>query len=49
MWWYCWYNNSFRFDDSRSKKCSIGLGSNIAMSLYNLLENPKTEYTDTGN
>eukprot|EP00929_Paragymnodinium_shiwhaense_P000085 TRINITY_DN10022_c0_g3_i1.p1 TRINITY_DN10022_c0_g3~~TRINITY_DN10022_c0_g3_i1.p1 ORF type:complete len:565 (+),score=76.62 TRINITY_DN10022_c0_g3_i1:74-1768(+) len=32
-WWNRGYNNAFRFDDKRRNKDSVGLGSNIAMSL----------------
>ena len=50
LWWFCGYNNAFRFDDSRDRKGSVGLGGNISGSLYKYINtNGKNEYTDYGN
>ena len=38
-WWYCGYNNAFRFDKSRSN--SVGLGGQISGSFSNYINNPK--------
>ena len=38
-WWYCGYDNAFRFDDSRDH--SVGLGGQISGSFYNYVSNPK--------
>jgi ADP-ribosyl-[dinitrogen reductase] hydrolase len=32
-WWFCGYNNCFRYDDKNVKKHSVGLGGNISKSL----------------
>ena len=38
-WWYCGYNNAFRFDNSRSG--SVGLGGQISGSFMYYINNPK--------
>ena len=38
-WWYCGYNNAFRFDNSRSG--SVGLGGQINGSFMYYINNPK--------
>ena len=40
-WWYCGYNNAFRFDKSRSN--SVGLGGQISGSFSNYINNPKKQ------
>ena len=48
-WWYFGYNNTFRFDEQRSKKGSIGLGGNVSGSFKKYLnEYGKNEYTTHG-
>ena len=45
-WWYCGYNNAFRFENNRSG--SVGLGGQISGSFSNYINSPKekTEYGD---
>ena len=40
-WWYCGYNNAFRFDKSRSN--SVGLGGQISGSFSYYINNPKKQ------
>ena len=40
-WWYCGYNNAFRFDNSRSG--SVGLGGQISGSFMYYINNPKKQ------
>ena len=40
-WWYCGYNNAFRFDKSRSN--SVGLGGQISGSFNNYINDPKKQ------
>ena len=48
-WWYFGYNNTFRFDDKRPKKHSIGLGGNVHGSFKQYInEYGKNEYTTHG-
>ena len=50
LWWCCGYNNSFRFDNNRYNKHSIGLDDNISGSfmkyIYELGKYPYTKYGD---
>ena len=49
LWWFCGYNNAFRFDKNRPKKNSVGLGGNISESIYQFVKsNGKNEYTISG-
>jgi ADP-ribosyl-[dinitrogen reductase] hydrolase len=45
-WWYCGYNNAFRYD-YKHKKRSVGLGGNISQSFDTFLESG-INYTDCG-
>ena len=36
LWWYCGYNNAFRWDLRRAYRGSVGLGGNISKSLDDL-------------
>ena len=48
-WWFLGYNNSFRFDNDRPHKNSIGLGGNIAGSFKRYFsEKGKNEFTSYG-
>ena len=50
LWWYCGYNNAFRFDSKRQNKHSVGLGGNISGSLKNYIKDKgKDPYTTYGN
>ena len=50
LWWFFGYNNAFRYDKERSNKHSVGLGGNIAGSLYEYVnQKGKNVYTQYGN
>ena len=50
LWWYCGYNNTFRFDTKRENNHSVGLGGNIKGSLERYIkEKGKNPYTKYGN
>ena len=50
LWWYCGYNNAFRFDNKRKYKNSVGLGGNISGSFKQYIKDfgkdPFTRYGD---
>ena len=49
-WWFYGYNNTFRYDDNRPNKCSIGLGGNILGSFKKYYsEKGINEFTNYGN
>jgi len=53
-WWFCGYNNCFRYDDTNETKHSIGLGGNISKSLeafvkYGHLYTKAGDNTTSGN
>ena len=49
LWWYCGYNNAFRFDDNRHNKHSIGLDDNIEGSFsYYICNKGKDPFTKYG-
>ena len=48
-WWFYGYNNSFRFDEERPNKFSIGLGGNMFESFKQYIsENGINEFTKSG-
>ena len=50
LWWFFGYNNSFRFDEKRKNRHSVGLGGNIKESLYSFINSKgANEYTNCGN
>lgn len=48
-WWYCGYNNAFRYDTTNLNKKSIGLGGNISKSFDKFIKTGEiySSYGDT--
>lgn len=47
-WWYCGYNNAFKYDYENKTKQSVGLGGNISHSFTTFIETG-INYTTYGN